>query len=265
MIIVSWEIWPKKGSVYFDRTMTLTDYKSLFIYTQLYLQALIQVPSVTIQWNLVESSGMDAFLQESVGHQKVQVTWARTRLPQVGLKHLNAWRIWISAAELSLTQQFHVSDTHASIDLNYQSFSVVVINFFNHTDPTKPAEEIWLEDSFTATSSKGQMTALLSMLLPGIIQNASPIEGVIFFAFYSFYTKGTCISEHGGHLYRPGWAADSSHIDIGAVNTFACGEMPWQLAVTHVDEYVLRSLDSGEYTSDIFWEQPLVHPFLSLV
>ena len=32
-------------------TMTLTDYKSLFIYTHLYLQALIQVPSVTIQWN----------------------------------------------------------------------------------------------------------------------------------------------------------------------------------------------------------------------
>ena len=31
--------------------MTLTDYKSLFIYTHLYLQALIQVPSVTIQWN----------------------------------------------------------------------------------------------------------------------------------------------------------------------------------------------------------------------
>ena len=67
--------------------MTLTDYKSLFIYTHLYLQALIQFPSVTIQWNPgsfcwipvpfhwnpVESSGMDAFLQESVGHQKVQL------------------------------------------------------------------------------------------------------------------------------------------------------------------------------------------------
>ena len=53
--------------------------QSLFIYTHLYLQALIQVPSVTIQWNPgsfhwipVESSGMDAFLQESVGHQRVQ-------------------------------------------------------------------------------------------------------------------------------------------------------------------------------------------------
>ena len=53
-------------------TMTLTDYKSLFIYTHLYLQALIKVPSVTIQWNPVDSGRMDAFLQESVGHQKVQ-------------------------------------------------------------------------------------------------------------------------------------------------------------------------------------------------
>lgn len=109
------------------------------------------------------------------------------------------------------------------------------------------------------------MTASLSMLLPGIIQNASPIKGVIFFAFYSFYTKGMCISERGGRLYRPGRAADSSRIDIGAVNTFASGEMPRQLAVTRVDEYVLRSLDSGEYACDIFWEQPSVRPSLSLV
>ena len=109
------------------------------------------------------------------------------------------------------------------------------------------------------------MTASLSMLLPGIIQNASPIKGVIFFAFYGFYTKGTCISERGGRLYRPGRAADSSRIDIGAVNTFASGEMPRQLAVTRVDEYVLRSLDSGEYACDIFWEQPSVRPSLSLV
>ena len=70
--------------------MTLTDYKSLFIYTHLYLQALIQVSSVTIQWNPgsfhwilvpfhwnpVESGRMDAFLQESVGHQKVQPSGA---------------------------------------------------------------------------------------------------------------------------------------------------------------------------------------------
>ena len=76
----------KKGSVYLERVNDTDGYKSLFIYTHLYLQALIQVPSVTIQWNPgsfrwipvpfhwnpVESGGMDAFLQESVGHQKVQ-------------------------------------------------------------------------------------------------------------------------------------------------------------------------------------------------
>ena len=68
--------------------MTLTDYKNLFMYIDLHLPALIQVPSVRIWWNLgpfqripvpfhwnpVESSRMDAFLQESEGHQKVQMT-----------------------------------------------------------------------------------------------------------------------------------------------------------------------------------------------
>ena len=77
---------PKREVCTLKGTKTLTDYKSLFIYTHLYLQALIQVSSFTIQWNPgsfhwilvlfdrnpVESSRMDAFLQESVGHQKVQ-------------------------------------------------------------------------------------------------------------------------------------------------------------------------------------------------
>ena len=42
---------PKREVCTLKGTMTLTDYKSLFLYTHLYLQALIQVPSVTIQWN----------------------------------------------------------------------------------------------------------------------------------------------------------------------------------------------------------------------
>ena len=42
---------PKREVCTLKGTMTLTDYKSLFIYTHLYLQALIQVPSVPIQWN----------------------------------------------------------------------------------------------------------------------------------------------------------------------------------------------------------------------
>ena len=42
---------PKREVCTLRGTMTLTNYKSLFIYTHLYLQALIQVPSVTIQWN----------------------------------------------------------------------------------------------------------------------------------------------------------------------------------------------------------------------
>ena len=42
---------PKREVCTLKGTMTLTDYKSLFIYTHLYLQALIQVPSVTIQYN----------------------------------------------------------------------------------------------------------------------------------------------------------------------------------------------------------------------
>ena len=42
---------PKREVHTLKGTMTLTDYKSLFIYKHLYLQALIQVPSVTIQWN----------------------------------------------------------------------------------------------------------------------------------------------------------------------------------------------------------------------
>ena len=60
-------------------SVAILNEKSNKIYTHLYLQALIQVPSVRIWWipvpffwNLAESSGMDAFLQESVGHQKVQ-------------------------------------------------------------------------------------------------------------------------------------------------------------------------------------------------
>ena len=84
------------------------------------------------------------------------------------------------------------------------------------------------------------------------------------FAFYSFYTKTLFISECGGHLYRPGRAADSSRIDIGAVNAFTSGEMLRQLSVTRIDEYVLRSLNSGKYACNIVWEQPLVHLFLSL-
>ena len=79
--------------MYFERDNDTDRLQSLFIYTHLYLQALIQVPSVTIQlnpgsfrwipvpfhwipvpfqWIPVESGGIDAFLQESVGHQKVQ-------------------------------------------------------------------------------------------------------------------------------------------------------------------------------------------------
>ena len=42
---------PKREVHTLKGIMTLTDYKSLFIYTHFYLQALIQVPSVTIQWN----------------------------------------------------------------------------------------------------------------------------------------------------------------------------------------------------------------------
>ena len=68
--------------MYLERDNDTDRLQSLFIYTHLYLHALIQVPSVTIQWNpgsfcwnLVESGEMDAFLQESVGHQKVQGTW----------------------------------------------------------------------------------------------------------------------------------------------------------------------------------------------
>ena len=45
---------PKREVHTLKGTMTLTDYKGLFIYTHLYLQALIQVPSVTMQWNPVE-------------------------------------------------------------------------------------------------------------------------------------------------------------------------------------------------------------------
>ena len=45
---------PKREVHTLKGTMTLTDYKSLFIYTHLYLQALMQVPSVTIQWNSAE-------------------------------------------------------------------------------------------------------------------------------------------------------------------------------------------------------------------
>ena len=35
----------------------------------------IPLESSEFLWNLVESGGMDAFLQESVGHQKVQHWW----------------------------------------------------------------------------------------------------------------------------------------------------------------------------------------------
>ncbi|EDR11717.1 uncharacterized protein LACBIDRAFT_314252 [Laccaria bicolor S238N-H82] len=90
----------------------------------------------------------------------------------------------------------HLKGTDISSGVKPNTTVPFVVNFFDHTDPTKPAEEIWLEDGFTATSSKGQMTASLSLLLPNVIQNASPIK------------------EHGGRLYRPGQAADSSHIAI---------------------------------------------------
>ena len=60
-------------------------HKSVYIYTFVFTgtytglfchnpveSRLILPDSCGIQWNPVESGGMDAFLQESVGHQKVQ-------------------------------------------------------------------------------------------------------------------------------------------------------------------------------------------------
>ena len=54
--------------------MTLRDYKSQFLCTHLYLQALIQDPSVRIWWNPGPFDNILApFLLESAGHQKVQI------------------------------------------------------------------------------------------------------------------------------------------------------------------------------------------------
>ena len=64
-----------EGSVYLERDNDTDRPQSLFIYTHLYLQALIQVPSVTIQWIPMESGGIQwngRIPEESVGHQKVQ-------------------------------------------------------------------------------------------------------------------------------------------------------------------------------------------------
>ena len=80
-IIVSWEIWPKKGNAYLERDND-TDklqkfvYIYTFVFTSTYTGPFCNNPvesrpillgSGSI---LVESSGMDAFLQESVGIKK---------------------------------------------------------------------------------------------------------------------------------------------------------------------------------------------------
>ena len=64
-IIVLWEIWLQNGSTYRERDNG-TDRLQKFVYINTF------VFTIRIWWNPVESGRMDAFLQKSVRHQKVQ-------------------------------------------------------------------------------------------------------------------------------------------------------------------------------------------------
>ena len=71
-----WEILPKKGSAYLERDndtdrLQKSVYIHTFVFTSTYTSPFCHNPVESCPI-LLDSSRMDVFLQESVGHQKVQ-------------------------------------------------------------------------------------------------------------------------------------------------------------------------------------------------
>ena len=101
-IIVSWKIWSKKGSVYLERDndtdrLQKSVYIITFVFTGTYTGPFCHNP--------VESSRIDAFLQESVGHEKVQDSQDNLWTPDLTSEQI-LFFLWITLCLPATTSLF---------------------------------------------------------------------------------------------------------------------------------------------------------------